>query len=623
VKTPKAKVKVPAVKPPVRPPVKRPAAASKPAIKVPVNHEAPKPAVKTVKTTTGKIKVPETLLADKGRPPLYETLSMLGLFLAAMRSHEEAAAAMALQHVGGFMMDLQKYGLKMPARELEDLRHYAMSGAWAQAYKALQTFSNAFGPELRKAIEKDNSVPAEAFTLADTFLKMIAVRSVSRWDNMESAAINKFKYLGNPALAQMWRVKVEGDQEAAVDELHAVVKEAYGSDREGEAAYTLSFEEKNALRESNPTLNDRYNKAFNAAMKKYRATLRNWVLDHNDTPQPVPEARTKMEAEGFYLHDLRPEMDSLLVGSDGFFYTEYEGQILKLLSRPGAGTTIGRFNPDYNPTKKGSSWKFEYKTDQGEFVKCYSELTKRTFKTDKSDSIIPMLTSVPKVRPRWLKDILHDDDHTSVPALMTEICYLACARIGGDGFTRGFGKTYGLSTLEVQHCKLEKNKVTLHYPGKDAKDQTHVFRDSNKDEHRVAACLRVLCEGKKKTDMLFTFDDGKHCSNTRVRDYMKTLGVEGLTPHKLRSINGTNKLLSLLSKYSDKDIAKMSPTAADKLFKEEAIEVGKLLGHVAGGVATAATALKNYIDPVIAQDWFTSHGLRTPIWVKSTLRDKD
>ena len=351
--------------------------------------------------------------------------------------------------------------------------------------------------------------------------------------------------------------------------------------------------------------------------------MRNYVLDHDNQPQPVAEARKAMEAKGFYLHELPKELDSLYVGSDGFYYTKYEDQMLKIGQRPQPGTTIGEFNKAYTPTTKGSSWVFKYKTDEGEWINAYTELTKRAFKADKSDDIIPMLESVPAARPKWLADMQSDNDRVSVPALLTEICYLACSRIGGDGFTKEYGKTYGLSTLEVSHCFFEKGQVVLEYAGKDAKTQTHIFRDGNKDEHRIASSIRSLAKGKQPDDMLFTYENGKPCTAPHVRDYMKTLGVPHLTPHKMRSIRGSALMVKLLGKYSDAQIKKLAPGAADKLFKEEAVEVGKLLGHVAGGVTTATTALKNYIDPMLAQSWFSDHGLRVPLWMKSCLVNLD
>lgn len=623
VKIPKAKARTP-----VRPP-SRPKTPVKPAAPAP---KAPKPELTTVKTTTGKIKVPVSLLADKGHPPLYETLSMLGLFLAAMRSHEEGAATMALRHVGGFMTDLQKYNIPFPAREFESLRHYCMAGEWAQAANALREFSNAFGAELRKAIDKDHSIRAEAYTLADTFLQMIAARSAKRWDQLEPTAINKFKYLDNPELAQVWRVKVEGGQTKAVDELHEIVQEAEGPGRQGAAAYTLSFEEKKALLKSNPELNDRYNKARNAAKDKFRKTLRNYILDHDDHPQPVPQTREAMEEQGIYLHDLRPELDSLYVRSDGHFSVDYEGEMLRIIQRPGDGTTIGKFNPDYNPTTKGSAWLFLYKTEEGKWSRAYSELTKRAFKEDKSDDIIPMLESVPKARPKWYADMEDDNEKISIPALMTDIIYWSCARIGSkNGFVKGYGTTYGLSTLLVKHCHREKGQVILEYPGKafgkgdieKSVMQKHVFRDSNPDEHRIAVYLRFLCKGKGPDDPIFTYENGKPCTATQVRNYLNTLGIPNLHPHSLRSIRGSLLMIKLMDKIPKKNLTSISRTEAWKLFESEAEEVGRLLGHAAGGKVTGSTAIANYIDPSWAQQWFAENHLAVPIQMKSMLSNRD
>ena len=287
---------IPKVRTPVKAvvPAPAPAPVAAPKVRTPVKPAAP---LVSIKTTSGKIRVPDTISQKSDHPPLYDTLSMLGFLLAAMRSQEGYVVQKAMAHVSGFIRDLNRYKIPFPVGELEDVRHYAVTGRWSNAYGSLQVFSRAFGPAFRKAIAADNSVKAEAVSIASNFLDMIAVRDPARWGKMESAAINKFKYLGNPELAQVWRVKVDGDQEDEMQILADVVQEVTGAKRKGDAKYTLSFEEKNTLRKDQPELLKKYNAAYNGAIKKYRATLRNYVMDHGDIPQPIPDAREAMEEQ--------------------------------------------------------------------------------------------------------------------------------------------------------------------------------------------------------------------------------------------------------------------------------------------------------------------------------------
>jgi hypothetical protein len=108
---------------------------------------------------------------------------------------------------------------------------------------------------------------------------------------------------------------------------------------------------------------------------------------------------------------------------------------------------------------------------------------------------------------------------------------------------------------------------------------------------------------------------------------MKTLGIPHLTPHKMRSIRGTRLMRDQMKKYTKAAIKKLPNTGlvtgAERLFKQEALEVGKLLGHVAGGKVTAATAIGAYIDPIWAQSWFTDNGVRVPTFLKTTTHDAD
>ena len=621
------KLKVP-TRPPTKPPLKTP-------VKMPVKPPAKiaavsqvKPSAKTssdlvaIRTTAGKVKIPKEALKQATNTAIYDTLSLIGFTLAALRSQDTYALSKAETYVPGFILDLQKYGIPFPAQEFNEIRHHAIMGHWPQAYKALQIFSNAFGPAFRTAIERDNSVKAEMVTLANSFLSMIAVRDPSRWGQLESAAINKFKFLDNPELNSIWRVKESsGGQADEMRDLKDIVARVRGR-VVGDtplAQHTLTVVEKRDLLKRDPELNKKYNAAYNAARKKYWAALRNYILDHDDKPQPIGAARKEMESRGFYIHDLPVELDKLFIGSDGFYYTDLG---LKVKNRPAAGAIFGGFNPDYDPNDD-NSYIFRYKTEDGDWTLAYTENFGRESKTLKSDIVMSAIETVPDSRPKWLADLKGKNNARMMTALLTEISYMACSRIGSpSGYTKGHGRTFGLSTLQRQHCVITPSKVTLTYHGKDAKPQKHIFTEANVDERRIAAHLRELVKGKKPDADLFTYNTGARVTEQHVNAYMKAIGL-GITSHKMRSIRGTRLLRDLLKKYKKTELTKMSPTQVDKMVKEEALEVGSLLGHVSGDKVTATTALKSYIDPKFMQTWFHDNGLRVPLWAKSMAKNID
>lgn len=561
---------------------------------------------------------------DTEHPPLYETLSLLGLLMASMRAQEWGYFDLALKYVPGFIRDLAKYKIPFPAKELEAVRHYTHMERWDNAYAALQAFSRAFGPELRKAVMKDHTVKAGAVSALGTCLDMLAARNPNRWGQLENTLVTKFKYINNPDLVRFWRVKEQEVKDEDVNTLGGIVNLARSKLKakpgEDDDPYTLSFDQRKQLRKIDPELTDKYNKAYNGMIKKYRAALRNYVLDHDNKPQPVPQAREAMEEKGFHINDMQTALDPLFIGSDGFFYTTSG---LKILQRPQPGTTILKFNPEYDPDDvNGGQWVFQYRTDEGEPIYAYTEVHKQHSKVVKNEHIMQNIDKAIAMRPRWVRDLEQSgDERKELPALVVDLIYWTCGRIGSVGNSvRDFGNTYGLSTLLVKQVQISAGKVVLEYHGKDAVLQVHTLSTTNKDQKLLAQCIKALCKGKKPDDPVFTYSNGKPLSADQVRAYMRSINLP-IKPHDFRSIRGTKLMDGLLSKLPEKTFKGLSFEDAQKLFKETAVEVGKLLGHVAGGKVTANTALSSYIMPEFSREWFAGHGYRVPLWVSKLTGD--
>lgn len=563
---------------------------------------------------------------------LYSTLSLLGLTLAALRSHDVEPINIAYsEYLYGFLMDMQKYNIHPPGMQLDRIRGYAVQSRWKESYTALKEFSNSFSVELRKAVGKDASVKAESVSLLNTFLDMIAVRSPEAWGKLESTALNKLKYLNNEGLNQLWRVHIEGDQSDEMSQLKGIVSQIRGRDirdgEEGRMAYLLTYPEKVKLRESNPELNKKYNAAANSALKKYRGALRNWILDKGNNPQPIPKAREYMEAQGYLLHDLPEELDMLLVGSDSYLYTK-EGN--KIANRPAPGAIIMGINPAYSPerSEEGNNWVFQYKMeDDSEPIYAYAELFRQGSRVIKVDKIDDYSDEVYDMHPKWAVDLKNSDVTTRRLAAITDILFLKAARIGGVGNnTKGVGNTYGISTLQIKHVKVRPNGIRLEYLGKKGQKQVHDLLESNREEKLIIDIIKAAMVGKKPDDNLWTDDKGKDISANDVRAYFRRKGIP-VTPHSMRSIRGSREF-SKLANAPEVVKKKFEQTEGEKWFKQAAEKVGDILGHrrtVDGkSVATGATVIAaGYISFGIAQDWFKSKNLRVPLFLKQLGDSRD
>lgn len=554
------------------------------------------------------------------KPALHGTLSLLGMVLAGLRSHHIGPIDVAYIHyIYDFILDMQKYGINPPVMQLDRVRGMAVQNRWKEAGAALKDFSDSFSVQLRKLILKDSSVKAETVSLLNTFLDMTAARNPDSWGKMETTALNKLKYLNNETLNQLWRVHLDSDQSDEMDSLKGIVSQVRGREYTGDdvrMAYLLTYPERVKLRESDPELNKKYNAAANSAIKKYRSALRNWVLDKGNKPQPIAKARTVMEAQGFLLHELPSELDSLFIGSDGFYYTA-EG--LKVTNRPQPGAIIGKLNTAYNPERNdsGDNWIFQYRVDDDEadWSYAYTENFKRVSKDEKSDTILEYIEAVPAMRPKWINDLKGADHDRKVLALITDLLYHFAARIGGEGnVTRGVGNTYGISTLRVKHIKKVGSAIKLDYLGKKGQHQVHTINPGDIDEKRYIPIIERLMQGKGKEDNLFTFVDGKPVTANDVRAYFRQLKIP-VTPHYLRGIRGSALMLDILEKPDVKKRV-FEQAEAERFFKKEALKVGSLLGHFNKGEATAATSINSYIAVELTQGWFKGKNLRVPLWAK-------
>lgn len=292
---------------------------------------------------------------------------------------------------------------------------------------------------------------------------------------------------------------------------------------------------------------------------------------------------------------------SLPIGYKGYideFCNLYTTKKVKLSSTP--YNCVVKMNPTYNPDKDDTyvcSARSE-KAKNDTFI--YSESYKAAARTKKFKVVKDLKKTINSLRKQWLNCL--DYKHKNYQeAIILELIYQTQARIGNknnatiDKQTQKARKTYGISTIRAKHFYFIGNDLHFKYPGKAAFKgdiihyQEHVVQPISDELSFIIAWFKQL--KLEPSQAVFTTTDAK------VRSFLKSLNPpDGVTIHKLRTLKGTIMMQERIKNHPFIG-TKNSTAKVSKWLKEEALEVGKQLGHMSGEKYTATTAIAHYIDP--------------------------
>ena len=408
-----------------------------------------------------------------------------------------------------------------------------------------------------------------------------------------------------------------GSQSTAIQESTRMVKKWTGRNDS-----RLGPEETKSVKDKDPEGYKRYLKVRKDVVSAYQDFSRS-AARKAGKPVLIRSVIADMAKAGISYHPYGG-IETLYVGENGKLYTPPPHREILASVAPGSKIVM---NPRYDPrTDDGAVFKYLVpgsKRDEDSMSSAYT----RTFITGKKNKrfglVADTIRDIPRLRPRWVRDLKSRDRRTRTLAAITELMYSLAARPGGTGNNVDGTPTYGLTTLLCNHVNVRNNTVTMRYLGKDAIQQTHVIRAADPAFPENAQVVRVIQEctrGKRGTEYLWTDARGERIDKREVAAYMRGKQVK-VSPHKFRHVRGTVLMQQLLDgmKVGKDD----TQPQVEKLVKTAAIKVGELLGHVSGDKPTAATSLKNYISPGILVDFFTKRGLRVPQWVPRAGRGED
>ncbi|MGO4858280.1 DNA topoisomerase IB [Arthrobacter sp. 2MCAF14] len=174
-------------------------------------------------------------------------------------------------------------------------------------------------------------------------------------------------------------------------------------------------------------------------------------------------------------------------------------------------------------------------------------------------------------------------EKTKTLAAAVRLMDLGALRVGSDGYTRRNG-SYGLTTLRCKHVKVNRDAVSLHFPGKSG--QTW---DSTIEDPVLARFLGPLAGRPGKESLLvFQSGEGSVCLNAAmVNEYLRHITGGDYTAKDFRTWKGTAAAGMALAGRS-----KAPP-------RQRVLEAIKQTAELLGNTPTVARAA--YVDPRVVE----------------------
>jgi DNA topoisomerase-1 len=197
---------------------------------------------------------------------------------------------------------------------------------------------------------------------------------------------------------------------------------------------------------------------------------------------------------------------------------------------------------------------------------------------------------LPAIREQVDKDLARRNlDHEKVVALVARLMELTGIRIGNESYKKLYG-SFGLTTLQNRHIKIEGSKLQFAFKGKKGV-QHKIALQSKKLARLVKQCRDI--PGKE----LFQYynEAGEHCSigSGDINDYLKNITGEDFTAKDFRTWSGSVSAL-----YAFKEAGEFTNvTECRKKIVSVLDEVAINLGN------TRSVCKKYYVHPSVIKSY--------------------
>lgn len=225
--------------------------------------------------------------------------------------------------------------------------------------------------------------------------------------------------------------------------------------------------------------------------------------------------------------------------------------------------------------------------------------------------------ALPRIRERVAADIARQGlPREKLLALVVRLLESTRMRVGNEEYARTNG-SFGLTTLQNQHLRIEGTTLRFRFTGKAGK--SHDVRVSDR---RLAALVRRVRDlpGQELFQYIGDDDEPHPVDSADVNAYLKEIGGEEFTAKDFRTWTGT--LLAVRELGARAAAGGESDDASDTPETKAAVKstVARVVEAVAAALGnTPAVCRKSYIHPAVLEA-YGSDELRA-LWEKASARE--
>jgi DNA topoisomerase-1 len=194
--------------------------------------------------------------------------------------------------------------------------------------------------------------------------------------------------------------------------------------------------------------------------------------------------------------------------------------------------------------------------------------------------------ALPQIRQRVAEDLQAPGlTKRKVMATVISILERTCMRVGNEEY-RESNKSYGLTTLQDKHVKIEKSVMRFRFRGKSGQDQ-----DIQLEDPQLARIVKKCRDIPGYELFQYLDEDGtiRDVTSSDVNEYIREVTGQSFTAKDFRTWGGTGWATVILSQLG----ASETENDAKKAVVEAIKEVSKKLGN------RPATCKKYYVHPAI------------------------
>ena len=310
---------------------------------------------------------------------------------------------------------------------------------------------------------------------------------------------------------------------------------------------------------------------------------------------PPPEAdpvKSAKQAGLRYVSDIDPGLHRRKAGA-GFAYVNPNGKVVK------DATTLKRIRALVIPPAWTDVWicadprghiQAAGRDQRGRKQYRYHPRWREVRDETKYEKMIAFVRALPHIRARVRRDLAKPGlPREKVLAAVVRLLETTLIRVGNEEYAEQ-NNSYGLTTLQDRHAKINGSKVRFRFRGKSG-----VQHEIDLDDPRLAKIIRQSQELPGQELLQYVDDDGnvRDIGSGDVNEYLREIAGQDFTAKDFRTWAGTVLAAQALQEFSEVDSQAQAKRNVVHAIEQVAMKLGN----------TRAVCRKCYIHPAVIDSY--------------------